>query len=224
MEEKKRKNEELKESIVCKKRPKVRTTLKKWWQRSPRVVSMQEIQCRGSAMTSQKRFCNTYGLAIKGCLNVCPNNGKDLSLINRQNSILNHKIFVTKSDCLKQTGIESFLQKCQNISRVVLWRQGLGEELDLITKYCRRVTKLEIPYTFDPKELIEFGNKHGQWLEEFGYNVKKFLGMCLNIKKIVYDSWSLDDITDHTGILVDSFKKLEVMKVIKFQSNLQSKQ
>ena len=94
---------------------------------------------------------------------------------------------------LNRQALESFLKKCKNISRVVLWSKGKGEELYLITKYCRRVIKLIVPFRVNRQKLIEFGDKHGQWLEEFVYdnwvvllddNVKNFLQMCPNIKKI----------------------------------------
>ena len=137
-------------------------------------------------------------------------------VFNKQMEIdLNHKIFI------KSKRLKSYLKKCRNISRVVLWRKGEGEELDLITEYCRRVTKLVVPYRVDPQMLFEFGYKHGQWLVEFGSGnnpfsddyVKDFLQMCPNIKKLgLNDRLTLDDITDH--ILVDSLKKLEVIDYI----------
>ena len=103
-----------------------------------------------------------------------------------------YRIVINLIKCTDKS-LESYLKKCQNISRVVLLRGLEGDELDLITKYCRRVTKLVIPYRVHQQKLIEFGNKHGQWLEEFGYDncevvlkdyMKKFLQMCPNIKKI----------------------------------------
>ena len=83
--------------------------------------------------------------------------------------VLNLKIFIKISNEfnleVNRQALESYLNKYQNIIRVVLWRGGEGQELDLITKYCRRVTKLVLPSTFHRQELIEFGDKHGQSLE-----------------------------------------------------------
>ena len=147
-------------------------------------------------------------------------------VFNKQTELdMNYKIFIKKSNRfnyihkVKRQALESLLKKCQNISRVVLWKEGKGEELDVITEYCRRVTKLVVYFNVHQTKLIEFGNKHGQWLEEFGFRkyvcvlddyVKEFLQMCPNIKKInLNDGCTLGD-TIHQ-ILLDSLKKLEVI-------------
>ena len=148
-------------------------------------------------------------------------------VFNKQTELdLNHRIFVKRSnhwfftDEVNRQSLESFLKKRPNISRVVLRRYGLGKELDLITKYCRRVTKLEISYTVDRKQLIEFGHKHGHWLEEFviqnilalNDDLKEFLRMCPNIKKTkLYDGWSVSMSKTPDVKLFEPLNKLEVI-------------
>ena len=90
--------------------------------------------------------------------------------------------------------LESLLKKCPNVRRVYLNVNEKGKELELITKYCRRVTKLIGPKCCNEECLMSFAAKHGMWLQEFGIDecgydllpeyLKKFLQLCPNIKSI----------------------------------------
>ena len=225
MEEKKRNNEVMKESMVCiTETESEANTEEVMTKKSPiRVYARDSMERFGDDLTEQ---VIQYLWFSDKVMFECLSKQWQRLVLNKQMEIdLNHKVFYRYQSMkfgVNRQALESFLKKCPNISRVVLWREGLGEELDLITKYCRRVSKLVIPRGVDRQQLIEFGDKHGQWLEEFGFGnisaflnnyVKEFLQMCPNIKKIgLNKGWNVIDTTHH--ILVDSLKKLEVINEI----------
>ena len=126
---------------------------------------------------------------------------------------------------LKRQSLKSVLKKCPNISRVRLPKGTIDEWLEVITKYCRRITKLEIPYCCNETQLMSFATKHGMWLQEFGIDkftgklpnyMKKFLLMCPNIKKIdIYHS------VDRLSEIIESgaLMKLQVINRLSVRDN-----
>ena len=111
----------------------------------------------------------------------------------------------------------SVLKKCPNIRRVRLPNCKCDFDLEMISKYCRRVTKLVVPKCLYKTPLMSFATKHGMWLQEFimdncqcynSFCVKDFLRMCQNLTKIhILLGWSYNDFFDESDILM----KLEVI-------------
>ena len=111
---------------------------------------MKEIQWRGSAMTTEEVLSHLWfsDKVLFECLSkqwqrLVFNKQFELDLNNgleKKNS-LNKLQDIHDNDMFREA-LESVLKKCPNISRVNLQKEKNGEELDLITKYCRRVTKL----------------------------------------------------------------------------------
>ena len=128
------------------------------------------------------------------------------------------QIFQTEKYRLERNHLISVVKKCPNISRVRLQCMSY-KDLDVITNYCRRVTKLTLSQPCDEQTIMSFATKHGMWLQEFGIDLvmfefpdymKKFLRMCPNIKKINIDR----DLEHNLDIIYESesLKKLEVIK------------
>ena len=115
------------------------------------------------------------------------------------------------------------VKKCPNISRVYLqWM--CYKDLDVITKYCRRVTKLKICKPCDEQTLISFAINHGMWLKEFTMDevigvmsayMKMFLRMCPNITKIDINRV----LEPKFDVIYESeyLKKLEVIKTLRLK-------
>ena len=139
--------------------------------------------------------------------------------IERKNSLI--KLFRKKyMYWLDRRDLISVVKKCLNISRVYLREWKCDVELNVITAYCRRVTKLILYRAYGEQPLISFATKHGMWLEEFGINethlvlpnyMKKFLQMCPNIKKIDINLEFNFDVIDES----ESLPKLEVIKEVR---------
>ena len=120
--------------------------------------------------------------------------------------------------------LESVLKKCPNISRVYLWSSDIS--LELITKDCRRVTKLVVNSmnANDEKRLMSFATKHSQWLEDFTIIpctpfrsdfVQQFLGKCPEIKRI---NICLDN---NISMIIpsDALNKLQAIEIITIRAN-----
>ena len=227
MEDKKINKEVLEKPIVCQLEKEYQTSEEVMAKKTLRPIYERDSMERfGDDLTEQVMQYLTFTNKVKF---ECLSKQWQRFVFNKQTELdLNHQIFINEFNLkVNRQSLESYLKKCQNISRVVLWRGGECEELDLITKYCRRVTKLVLPYIVHRENLIEFGDKHGQWLEEFGFHncssvledcVKKFVQMCPNIKKMdIPLGWSLSDTTHQ--LLVDSLKRLEVINDIIISSD-----
>ena len=109
--------------------------------------------------------------------------------------------------------LESVVKKCPNISRVYLSDSDNDVSSELITNYCRRVTKLEVTPECRAKCLMSFANKHDMWLKLSSFNlkeisvrrfsdysddfVKEFLQKVQNIKKIKLGYGTHNDKQDH---------------------------
>ena len=116
--------------------------------------------------------------------------------------------------------LKSVLKKCPNISRVKLTEEKSYEDWYLITKYCRRVTKLLVSKDCEVKALMSFAAKHGMWLQEIAFDhydhyisycMRSFLDMCPNIRKIDFNlGWSLTAISDK--LVNISLNKLQVIR------------
>ena len=169
MEEKKRQNEELKEMNGCKTEPEYDDNSEEVMTNKSlsRVYKRDSMYLFGDDLTEQ---VIQYLWFSDKVMFECLSKQWQRLVFNKQTKLhLNYRIFLKKSDGFNyqvdRQALESLFKKCQNISRVVLWRYGMGEELDVITKYCRRVTKIVITFRVNRQILIEFGNKHGQWFE-----------------------------------------------------------
>ena len=140
-----------------------------------------------------------------------------------------HYLFVYKNfeNMFDRKVFKTVLKKCPNISRLYLserYNDVTDISLSLMTKHCRRVTKLVINTDCDEDCLISFATKHGQWLEEFTFRpqteyssefLKEFLQMCPNLYKI--DISFCPDISPI--IESDSLKKIKVIKKIWIGTN-----
>ena len=155
--------------------------------------------------------------------------GLDLNLYGdykeRKNSLYRQlRTEYNRIDVYKQS-LESLLKKCPNIRRVHLNVDGNGKELELITKYCRRVTKLIGPKCCNEECLMSFAAKHGMWLQELSMNdcgcdspdcLKKFLQMCPNLKSIdIRLGYDFNSMIEES----DSLPKLEVIKEVLIAEN-----
>ena len=142
----------------------------------------------------------------------------DNSCSEQKNSLRNRGIYH-----LDRSNLISVLKKCPNICRLHLRECRRNEDLDVITNYCRRVTKLIIFEPCGEQSLMSFATKHGMWLQEFGIittylglpnYMKKFLQKCPNIKKIDINLEPNFDVVIDKSV---SLKKLEVIKEVRLK-------
>ena len=174
--------------------------LSKQWQR---LVYNKQMEIDLNLYTDLKERKNTLFRLIRN--------------VDNRGNLISSPLFYYKVDIQL---LESLLKKCQNIRRVHLNINQNGKELELITKYCRRVTKLMVYEDCSEDCLMSFATKHGMWLQEFAmYDcmnelpdyLKRFLLMCPNIKKIDINlCYHFDSIIDES----DSMPKLEVIKEV----------
>ena len=111
-----------------------------------------------------------------------------------------------------------------NISQIDNSSNIYTNSFDLITKYCRRITKLIVPIYTNGEKMIELVIKHGQWLEEFTMipnqscllpdYLKILMQMCPNIKKIDIGDRFKDVIHE-----LESLKKLRVIEGVNIHEN-----
>ena len=115
-----------------------------------------------------------------------------------------------------------------NISQIDNSSNIYTNSFDLITKYCRRITKLIVPTYPNRDQMIELVTKHGQWLQEFTMipnqscllpdYLKILMQMCPNIKKIDFGDRFKDVIHE-----LESLKKLRVIEGVLCIRNIGSK-
>ena len=140
----------------------------------------------------------------------------------RKNSV--HYLFRYKSFSIQfdRELLESMLKKCPNISRVDLSNNYNDVSLQLVTKHCRRVTKLVVNTHCNEECLMSFATKHGMWLQEFTIwpisdftsdFMKQFLRLCPNITKI---NISLGQDISH---IIETTTKLNVIKEVMIRAN-----
>ena len=120
--------------------------------------------------------------------------------------------------------LESVLKKCPNISQIDNSSNIYTNHFDLISKYCRRITKLITPSYTNGEKMIELVTKHGQWLQElvimhswsrpWPNYVKTLLQMCSNIKNIDFGVGFKYVIND-----LETLKKLRVIKEVNIREN-----
>ena len=190
MEEKKRKDEKLKETIVCKTQTESddntedvkvsKKTLRPIYERD----SMERF---GDDLTEEVlQYLWFSDKVMFECLSkqwqrlvfnkqmeidLKDEDYRSITLSNRletKNS-LNKLTRIGMNNEYYMKALESVLKKCPNISRVYLPNVRGGEELELITKYCGRVRKLLVHEECDEKALMSFAAKHGMWLQEIVY-------------------------------------------------------
>ena len=124
---------------------------------------------------------------------------------------------------INRKSLESVLKKCPNICRVSLSEELCDMCLKLITKYCRRVTKLRLAVCCEETALMSFATKHGMWLQEFTIRysfydrevpkyVKNFLQMCPNIKNIDinYNPFCFNEIFGESLMKLQFIKRLHI--------------
>ena len=121
---------------------------------------------------------------------------------------------------------ESVLKKCPNISEAHLSKDDYGFGLDLITKYCRRITTLSACLSSSEASLMSCATKHGIWLKNLSmpdhdYSpyipnyVKNFIQMCPNVETIMI---TLGEDFSTVIDMSDSLKKLKVIKWVRISN------
>ena len=118
--------------------------------------------------------------------------------------------------------LESVLKMCPNISRVYLSESDNDVSLELITKHCRKVTKLVVNDYCRADCLMSFATKHGMWLQELTIwptshftsdFLKQFLRMCPNITKININH------DEDISYIIEETTKLNVIKEVTISAN-----
>ena len=95
---------------------------------------------------------------------------------------------------LKRQELESLLNKCPNITKVLIHLPNISNnELLLFGQYCPRLKSL--CFEIKSEEDLQFGRQYGHKLEElylFGnYEIKEFLRLCPNVKNVWFNQCSL---------------------------------
>ena len=137
---------------------------------------------------------------------------------------------------VNKTGFVSVLKKCPNLRQLYLYVYIDGEVLQMIVQYCPRVTDLELePICMHTKKFLDFRQKVGPNLKSLKLdtfmmlfndnakeNLKKFLEMCPNLKKIAMDGDQDLMIRDDKEFLakVDTFEDISIYSRDNYRNQL----
>ena len=169
------------------------------------VKAIGRTQWTDSVMTWLNWLCRISGLKIRFVWNVCQNSGEESYLTN--SFVIEFSVFPwindlkklvqsigTSEKIFKRQSLESLLNKCSNITKVIIHYDHIkSNELLLFGQYCPRLKSLYLE--IKSEEDLQFIRQYGHKLEElylFGINEKRqVLELCPNVKNVWFNQCSL---------------------------------